>query len=209
MTSFAKRMGGSNSARVSKISGASGHASDCSSYRKGYALGGSVLNGPDEFAIEGDETLGGPLDRPLSGPKKNPTTIVNVTVAGKGADQATPSPGLVPPSARAPAPPPPPMAPPPGVVGGGAPPPGTLPPLPLGPMKNGGRVGYKAGGKVGTQSGPTQVSSTKPIASADASKLDPSHPPVHIKNRAAGGKVEMDAGAGSGIGRLEKIGKKP
>jgi hypothetical protein len=100
----------------------------------------------------------------------------------------------------------------------------------MGPRASGGRVGFKSGGavkkasggpvldhvskmagnlpsggKVGTQSGPTQVSSSKPMTSKQASSLDPSHPPVHIKNRAMGGKVDMDCGAGGGMGRLEKI----
>lgn len=227
MTSFAKRMGGSNASRVSKISGASGHASDCSSKRKGYAIGGSVLDGPeDEMMMEGDGVLGR-LDKPA---RKSPATVVNVTVAGKGADAATPPLGLSPP-ARAPAPPPAPMGPPPGPVGAGGPPmPGQLPPLPLGPMKDGGRAGYAKGGKVasakplsdrydgGSMPVPPKKdldSQGKPIyakggkVAADCADAVHKHEAGKHKGEpktkfALGGKVEMHAGTGSGEGRLEQ-----
>lgn len=205
--SFAKRMGGNNASRVSKISGASGHASDCSSMRKGYAIGGSVLDGPeDEMMMEGEGVLGR-LDRPGRA-KKDPTTVVNINVAGKGADAATPPLGL-PPAARAPAPPPAPMGPPPGPMGAGGPPmpPGALPPLPLGPMNAGGRAGYAKGGKV--EGSAKDKAEDKKFAKKmnmtlgewEKSAADKKHDKGEY---ALGGKVEMHAGTGSGEGRLEQ-----
>jgi hypothetical protein len=222
MTSFAKRMGGSGTSRVSKISGASGHSSDCSS-RKGYAIGGSVLDGPmdDDMMMEGDGAIGR-LDRPARMGKKSPTTVVNVTVAGKSPEAGAPPPGL-PPPARAPGPPPAPMGPPPGPMGAGGPPmpPGQMPPLPLGPMKNGGRVGYAKGGKVGEDcadavhkhEGSKHKGEPKTKFAGGGAVSDKEMEMIEAggkKNvapsmgRAMGGKVEMHAGAGSGEGRLEQ-----
>lgn len=117
------------------------------------------------------------------GKKGGHHTHVNIMVPPNGGD---PNAGALPPSPLGAAPPAPSMAPPPGgpMLGGapGAPPPLGAPPMP----------GMKRGGGTSGLSKKANIDKWSARASSNT-------------KYAKGGKVPVDAGAGSGEGRLDKI----
>lgn len=139
-----------------------------------------------------------PQDRAAGGRTKKGTTNVNVIVAPQSGAQTPPpmppAPPMMPPvSAAPPMPPKPPMAAvPPGAAGlpmaPGAP--GGMPPGIIPPRASGGKVMHED-------------------AKEDAAQIRSMVKPSALRHRASGGKVEMTAGAATGVGRLEKIGKEP
>lgn len=195
-----------------------------------YANGGVVGDEADEFmndaADQANMVDGVPvrqrLDRPM--PKSGKATNITINVGAPKAEVETPKvppvvPPGIPPMAGAP-PMPPPMN-----VGG--PPPGGV------PMRaNGGRVKKADGGSIRSEDEYYAARNDKPDWGALVSggkrllqgkdyvsrtQSDPSDAGGQLKNmktrsnvttptkRANGGRVDMDAGAGGGLGRLEKV----
>lgn len=196
---------------------------------KGYKFGGGIVNpdvgSDDRMPIAKVATaksagkIGGAkakprLDRPAfarggraKGGKTDVTVIVQAPTAPDAGAPPMPPP-MPPPMAAAPPPMPPPrppMVPPPGAAPPGGPPPGGM------PIRNrGGRVqAFKSGGAVkadGIKNG-TKVSHTPGKNDLDMLSKKPA-----LLTRKDGGAVKkhsFDDGAGSGPGRLEKIGKSP
>lgn len=193
---------------------------------KGYAAGGGVLKSddlPNSMSKTGGITgakgaTGLPkavtgkaaksrLDKPAfaKGGRVNGKTNVNVIIAPGGNQQppaAPPMPPPMPPPQAAPpaAPPHPPVMPPPGAGAG----PG-MPPSGLTIRKAGGRVNTKGLGaaKADSLKNGTKVSHTPGKNDLD----DLSTKPPALTRKKGGRVYPIDDGAGSGPGRLEKIGK--
>lgn len=156
---------------------------------------------------------GGAIARAKGGRAKKGATNVNVIVApqGGGAPPPMPPPGPLlagPPPGAPPMPPKPPMGagPMPGGLPGGAAglpmamgAPGGTPPGILPPRKDGGRVGRATGGGVHKDEAEDKALIAKTLKDEGL-----------VRERASGGRltdIHMTAGAATGEGRLEKIGK--
>lgn len=176
------------------------------SITKGYAQGGAVLPGGGTGTAPSapKRATGGPvsvegskpsvrLDKFARGGKvKKGATNVNVIIAPQGGGMPVPAPGL-PPPALGPASPPPML--PPGIGPGGP---------PMMPQRRGGRA-YASGGSVkeeGMRNG-TQVQHTD--GKNDGGDIYRGKQITYAKGGAA---YPIEDGAGGGLGRLEKIGKR-
>lgn len=154
------------------------------------------------------------LDRPAfaRGGRAKGKTDVTVIVQAPNAPDAGGAPPMPPPmpppmaAAPPPMPPPhPPMVPPPGAAPPGGPPPGGMP-----IRKDGGRVqGFKSGGAVSAKAD-SEKNGTKVSHTPGKNDLDMISSKPALLTRKKGGRVgnhDFEAGAGSGEGRLEKIGE--
>lgn len=183
----------------------------------GYDGGGVTHKGlaanPTKQRARGGAVMddGAPLARASGGRAKKASTVVNVIMGGQ--QQPAPPPAAPPPM---PMPPPePPMPPPgppmgmkpPGLGGAGPMPPPNLPPPGM-PMRARGGVVKSKGMKVGT---PVQHDKAKTDTNDMKRPGMKMHPKVvtfatggGVVSFKTGGKVKMDAGTGSGEGRLEQ-----
>lgn len=181
---------------------------------RGYATGGGVAEVREDAAstktararvgkvigkMDGKKSMARMDKRARGGPVKAKGTNINIIVGQpKGDQQPIPVPVPVP-AGPPPGPPPGPMAGPPGMPPGAMPPPG-MPPM----RKKGGGV-FAAGVKAGTQVSHTKNKVQAPPKGASLPFATGGAAPG-VKGTMRGGE-KMDAGAGSGEGRLEKAAK--
>jgi hypothetical protein len=189
-------------------------------------MGGTTADSPVEEANL-NQSMGSKADGRARGgrTKSKHGTHVNVIVApqgGPGAGAGLPPPVLPPggvmgaPAAPPPMPPRPLMAPPggPGAMPPGAGagmPPGGLPPGMMPPHARGGAVGRAKGGAVHKDAKQDKALIEKTLHDEGLIRSDKAEKEP-LEGRAKGGRMnkpDMTAGAGSAVGRLEKMGDKP